>query len=100
MTGHWREGANTNHFFGLCEECDAHAVQGMSLDDVERRFRSGHLSQDKLDGYRWAWMTSSFKFGTFPDSWSVAPASVPALNFGELVKAIAAERKSVREEEC
>jgi hypothetical protein len=41
-------------------------------------------------------MTSSFKFGTFPAAWSVAPTSAQALTFGELVKEIAAERKRAK----
>jgi len=94
--GHWREGARTNHFLGLCSECDAHTVQTMSLDDVETAYRRGHMSEAKFLGYRWAWMTGSFKFGTFPASWSEVPADGEARAFGEAVKALSALQKKAQ----
>jgi hypothetical protein len=86
VPGHWREGADTNHFFGLCAECDAHIVLNMTFDEVEEARYRGHLSQAKFEGYRWVWMTSSFKFGTFPDSWSREPEDEEARAFGVAVR--------------
>lgn len=55
---HYIPGAATNHFLGLCDECDAHYLRNQSLEMAETWYRQGMIGQDAWEGYTYAWGTS------------------------------------------
>lgn len=90
--GHYQPQADTNHFLGLCLECDAHYLSTRSLDQVEDMYQRGMISQAEFEGYHWAWFISAYRYGNYP-GWAAPPADPEARVFGEKLSALVAERK-------
>lgn len=79
---HYRPQADTNHFLGLCLECDAHYLSTKSLDKVDDWYRQGMISQSEFEGYHWAWVTSAPRSGSY-SGWYSPPEDPEARTFGE-----------------
>lgn len=91
--GHYRPQAPTNHFLGLCVECDAHYLSTRSLAQVEGWYRQGMISQAEYEGYMWAWVVSAPRSGTYT-GWYAPPEDPVARTFGEKLIELATERKA------
>jgi len=75
--GHYVPGADTNHFLGRCDECDAHYMKTMSLDTVEMHYRSGVFGQDAFEAYMHVWATSSYRFSSLGSGSQKPPRHFP-----------------------
>jgi|SRR5690554_5303284 len=69
--GHYRPGADTNHFLGLCDECDVHRLARMGLEEVQdwgpfsgTPGKAGAIRQALYEAYCHVWATSAVRFGT------------------------------------
>lgn len=69
--GHYQPGADTNHFLGLCDECDMHYLVWMSLEDVQdwgpfsgTPGKAGAIRQALYEAYTHVWATSAVRYGT------------------------------------
>lgn len=84
--GHFRPGADTNHFMGRCAECDAHYMAGMNLDRVQGWYETGHFNQVKYEAYRHLWATSAYHYGSNGAGWHDAPTDPDVIAFCDLLK--------------
>jgi hypothetical protein len=75
--GHYKQGADTNHFLGRCEECDAHYLIAMTQEQAERWYRQGVISQDEWEAFMYLWAVSSGRSSAW-DSWK-EPPQIPAV---------------------
>lgn len=98
--GHYRPGADTNHFLGLCDECDARYLVGMTLEQAEswsevkgERGKAGAIRQAVFEAYMHVWATGAVRFSSLADGWRAEPVD-PEVN--ELVAEI---REAARERE-
>lgn len=90
---HFRPGANTNHFLGRCDVCDAHYVASMSLEVVEDYTGCGLISLDVRDAYRHVWATSTDRARVY-DRW-LAPPDGAAARLVEMIRMALKEREQV-----
>lgn len=84
--GHYRPGADTNHFLGRCAECDAHNMAQMNLDRVQGWYETGHFDQVKYEAYRHLWATSAYRYSSNDVGWRDAPAHPDVAEFIDLLK--------------
>jgi hypothetical protein len=70
--GHWREGADTNHFFGRCDECDLHIISRMTMGEVEGWYHVGKIGQDMYEAFMYVWATTAVRSDRY-DAWKVPP---------------------------
>lgn len=68
--GHYQPGADTNHFLGLCDECDVHHLARMSLEEVQdwgpfsgTPGKAGTIRQALYEAYCHVWAVSTTRFG-------------------------------------
>jgi hypothetical protein len=69
---HYVQGSDANHLLGRCEECDAHYMSRMTLEQVERWYHRGVLGQDQFEAFMYVWATSAERSQTW-DNWARAP---------------------------
>ena len=93
--GHYRPGADTNHFLGLCDECDVHYLARMNLEEVRdwgpfsgTLGKAGVIRQALYEAYCHVWATSAARFGTTYGY--EAPPTDP-----EVIELVAALREAV-----
>lgn len=84
--GHFTPGADTNHFLGLCGECDSHYMASMSLDRMQSWYHTGHFDQVKYEAYMHLWATSAFHYGSNGVGWHDAPVDPDVTAFCDLLK--------------
>jgi hypothetical protein len=89
--GHYRPGADSNHFLGHCDECDAHYLLNMTLEQVENWYHQGVIGQAMYEAYCHIWATSAFRYGRY-ESWERPPACEDAQALVELFRSIIAAR--------
>lgn len=82
--GHWKPGADTNHFLGLCDECDAHYLTTVSADGADDWYRQGILGQDMFEAFMHAWVTSAYRYGY--DGWKSPPTDPTVIELVELIR--------------
>lgn len=82
--GHYVPGAKSNHFLGLCDECDAHYMLNMTLEQVENWYNQGVFGQAKYEGYMWVWSNGP-RLTSRWDGWRKDPQP-DAREFGEMLK--------------
>lgn len=92
LRSHEPTGTADAHFLGLCLECDARALTGMTLDQVETRYHRGVLGQDEWEGFTWAWATSTTRYGNYAD-WQSPPTVHGAREFGDRVRELVELRR-------
>lgn len=92
---HYVPGADTNHFLGRCEECDAHYLSGRTLEEVERWYWQGMISQDQWEAYGYVWATSAWRSDHW-DSWKVPPVIPAVVRIAEIMQGILRERAEKR----
>ena len=81
----YRPGADTNHFLGCCDECDAHYLAKATLGQVDSWFRQGQITPDQLEAFRHVWASSAPRFGDY-STWTAAPVAEVARQ-AELIRA-------------
>jgi len=93
--GHYRPGADTNHFLGHCDECDARYLARMSLEEVQdwgpfsgTPGKAGTVRQALYEAYCHVWATSAVRFGT-TYGYEVPPTDP------EVIELVAALREAV-----
>jgi hypothetical protein len=74
LTPHYRPGADTNHFLGCCEECDAQYLAVATLGQVESWFRHGQITPDQFEAFRHVWASSAPRFGDY-SAWIATPVA-------------------------
>lgn len=94
MSTHYLPGADTNHFLGRCEECDAHYLANATLAQVEEWHRLGWISPDQFEAFRHVWTTSAARFGNYA-AWMILPTGEVARH-ATLIRAAAAARAAAR----
>lgn len=52
---HYAPGAMTNHFLGLCDECDLHYVSKRTYEEVSDWYLYGRISADMWEAYDQVW---------------------------------------------
>ncbi len=92
---HYAEGSDTNHFLGLCEECDVHYISSRTAGEAEDWYRQGMISQDLFEAYMHGWATSAVH-GAWADPWREVPENPRVLKLVALLRKVAAERKAAR----
>jgi hypothetical protein len=90
--GHYRPEAESNHFLGWCEQCDAHYMVGMTLGQVENWYRQGALSQDEYEAYMYVWVTSAPRLCDYGD-WSLPPTIPGVCRIVALMQTITGQGK-------
>lgn len=90
--GHFKPGADTNHFLGRCAECDAHYMARMNLDQVQKWYETGHFSQAKYEAYRHLWATSAYRYSSEGAGWHDKPTDPDVIAFCDLLKKAMAAR--------
>src|SRR5258708_35964732 len=88
-TTHYQQGAPTNHFLGLCDECDAHYLARMTLNEVDNWYRQGVIGQDTFEGYCHGWATSCVRGESF-DGWLEPPVTQRARDIAAAITKLAA----------
>jgi len=95
--GHYKPGAGSSHFLGAgCEECTAHHVMGMTLEQVEARYRQGHVSQDMYEAFCHVWATSAYRYGAYA-GWEKPPVIPEVIRLAEVLRLIGAAMVAARE---
>jgi hypothetical protein len=99
--GHYRPGADTNHFLGLCDECDARYLVRMTLAEVEswsevkgERGKAGAVRQALFEAYMHVWATGAVRFSSLADGWRAEPVDAEV---NELVAEIRTAAREIRE---
>jgi hypothetical protein len=95
--GHYLTGA-VRHFFGTCDDCDAYAVAGMSLEKVDQWYRSGHVSQDLYEAYCHAWATGAYHYSDRQDHWRKSPSVPEVVRLVAILRGCLALRVTARPE--
>lgn len=92
--GHHKPGADTNHFLGAqCNECNAHYLVRMSLEQVENWYRVGHVGQALFEAYMHVWATGAARFGNYLP-WKVPPGDPEVVELVRMLREAAAGRAS------
>lgn len=52
---HYIPDATTNHFIGLCDECDLHYVSRRTYEEVNNWYHCGRISADMWEAYDQVW---------------------------------------------
>lgn len=93
--GHVLDG-DRRHFMGTgCSDCCARTVMGMTLEQVERWYRSGHVGQDVWEAYTHVWATSAYRFGNY-DSWQRPPVIPEVVRLVAVMRGVAVLRAEVK----
>jgi hypothetical protein len=90
---HYSPGADTNHFLGLCEECDAWYLSVKPLDEAEEYYRQGMISQDEWEAFAHVWSTAAFHYSDF-SRYQAAPESPAALRVTARLRGILESRRN------
>lgn len=93
--GHYRPGADTNHFLGRCDECDAHYLLGKTLGAVENWYHRGMISQDQYEAYCHVWATSAYRLGDYR-SWQQEPTIPEVIRIVALMREIIAQQEEAK----
>lgn len=94
--GHYRPGADSNHFLSAgCEECTAHRVMGMTLEQVEAWYHRGLVSQDMYEAFCHVWATSAYRYGAHA-SWEKPPVIPEVIRLAEVLRVIGAAMVAAR----
>lgn len=97
--GHYRPGADTNHFLGLCDECDARYLAGMTLAQVEswgpngERGKAGAVRQAMFEAFMHVWATGAFRFSNLGAGWTEEPTDPEVIELVAEIRKAAEERK-------
>lgn len=97
--GHYRPGADTNHFLGLCDECDARYLVRMSLAEVQdwgpfgSHGKAGAVRQALYEAYVYVWATSAPRFGS-TYGYEVPPTDPEVIELVEMLRTAGAELKA------
>ncbi|HEU4754407.1 MAG TPA: hypothetical protein VFU47_14965 [Armatimonadota bacterium] len=97
--GHYRPGADTNHFLGLCDECDARYLAGMTLAQVEswgpngERGKAGAVRQAMFEAYMHVWATGAPRFSNLGAGWTEEPTDPEVIALVAEIRKAAEERK-------
>lgn len=93
--GHYRPGADTNHFLGLCDECDVHRLARMNPEEVQdwgpfsgTPGKAGAIRQALYEAYCHVWATSAVRVGA-SYGYEVPPTDP------EVIELVAALREAV-----
>jgi hypothetical protein len=89
QASHYKSGADTNHFLGLCRECDGHYLAAMTLGEVERWYRYGKVDQVAFEAYMHVWSTGAARYGSTAHGWTDEPTDP------EVIDLVAAIRSSM-----
>jgi hypothetical protein len=84
---HYIQGADTNHFLSLCEECDVHYVLSKSFGEVQEWYFQGRISADLWEAYAHAWATA-VDHGEWADHWRAVPESATARRLANTIRVI------------
>jgi esterase/lipase superfamily enzyme len=87
--GHYVPGADTNHFIGLCRECDAHYMLGASRATIEDWYHLGMISQSQFEAFMHVWATGAYRYGSTED-WEKPPDLPDTLEHVALMRSIIA----------
>lgn len=100
--GHYRPGADTNHFMGRCDECDARYLTRMTLAEVEswgpngERGKAGTFRQEVFEAFMHVWATGAVRFSSLADGWRAEPLDPEVNELVAEIRKAAEERKDNR----
>src|SRR5512138_103989 len=102
--GHYRPGADTNHFLGLCDECDVHHLARMTLAQVEswgpngERGKAGAVRQAMFEAYMYVWATGAPRFSNLGAGWTEEPTDPEVIELVAALREAVASRRTDRGE--
>lgn len=98
--GHYRPGADTNHFLGRCDECDARYLVRMTLAEVEswsevkgERGKAGAVRQAMFEAYMHVWATGAPRFSSLGSGWTEPPTDPEVIALVAEIRRAAEEKK-------
>jgi hypothetical protein len=97
--GHYRPQAHTNHFLGLCDECDARYLVNMTLAQVEdwgpngSHGKAGAVRRAMFEAYMHVWATGAPpRFSSLADGWKDEPTDPEVVELVSMLRTAAQER--------
>jgi hypothetical protein len=97
--GHYVPGADTNHFLGLCDECDARYLVRMTLAQVEswgpfgEAGKAGAVRQAMYEAFMHVWATGAPRFSSLGDGWTAEPTDPEVIALVAEIRQAAEEKK-------
>ena len=96
--GHVLDGDRRHFMLTGCNDCCARTVLTMTLEQVERWYQYGAVSQDVYEAFCHAWATSAPRYSSAWDSWKRSPAipevvRLVAVMRGTMALKVTAKRK-------
>lgn len=100
--GHYRPEANTNHFLGLCDECDARHLSYMTMEQMEdwseisgSRGKVGTIRQAMYEAYMHVWATSTFRYSSLGNGWENEPTDPDVVELVSMLREALAEKEAI-----